>query len=134
MLKCTGRESLFVMALTSQSYHEPLRKICQKKGFVSRQVKRSVIIRNKHGIYELPYQLPNGLKVILHWTECSEISRRPRVFLLLHMRKSFVYWNSPEISIPLKSRNHFNFSAPKKCRVLLKPIIFVYSCKQSEPL
>ena len=36
------------------------------------------------------------------------------------------------MSIPLKSRNHFNFFAPNKCRFLFKPIIFVYSCKQSE--
>ena len=38
------------------------------------------------------------------------------------------------MSIPLKSRNHFNFFAPNKCRFLFKPIIFVYSCKQSESL
>ena len=38
----------------------------------------------------------------------------------------------PEMSIPLKSRNHFNFSTPKKYRFLLKPIIFEYLCKQSE--
>ena len=55
-------------------------------------------------------------------------------FLLLHMRKSFVYWHFPEMSIPLKSRNHFNFFTPKNCRFLFKPIIFVYLCKQSESL
>ena len=38
------------------------------------------------------------------------------------------------MSIPLKSRNHFNFFAPNKCRFLFKPIIFVYSCKQNELL
>ena len=37
----------------------------------------------------------------------SGMSRRHRFFLLLHMRKSFVYWHFPEMSIPLKSRNHF---------------------------
>ena len=36
------------------------------------------------------------------------------------------------MSIPLKSRNHFNFSAPNKCRFLFKPIIFVYSCKHGD--
>ena len=36
--------------------------------------------------------------------------------------------------IPLKSRNHLNFSAPNKCRFLFKPIIFEYSFKQSELL
>ena len=38
------------------------------------------------------------------------------------------------MSFPLKSRNHFNFFAPNKCRFLFKPIIFVYSCTQSESL
>ena len=31
------------------------------KIFVSPQAKRIVIISNKHGIYELPYELPNKL-------------------------------------------------------------------------
>ena len=35
------------------------------------------------------------------------------------------------MSIPLKSRNHFNFSALSKCRFLFKQITSVYSCKQS---
>ena len=30
------------------------------------------------------------------------MSRRLRLFLLLHMRKRFVYWYFPEMSIPLK--------------------------------
>ena len=64
----------------------------------------------------------------------SGMSRRHCFFLLLHMRKSFVYWHFPEMSIPLKSKNHFNFFPPNKCRFLFKPIIFVYSCKQSESL
>ena len=29
----------------------------------SQQVKRSVIISNKHGIYELPHELPNDLRL-----------------------------------------------------------------------
>ena len=33
------------------------------KIFVSPQVKRIVIISNKHGIYELPYKLPNNLRL-----------------------------------------------------------------------
>ena len=64
----------------------------------------------------------------------SRMSWRHHFFMLLHMRKSFVYWHFPEMSILLKSRNHFNFSTPNKCRFLFKPIIFVYSCKQSELL
>ena len=31
--------------------------------FFSPQVKRSVIISNKHGIYELPHELPNDLRL-----------------------------------------------------------------------
>ena len=31
------------------------------KIFMSPQVKRIMIISNKHGIYELPYELPNDL-------------------------------------------------------------------------
>ena len=30
--------------------------------FFSPQVKRSVIISNKHGIYKLPHELPNDLR------------------------------------------------------------------------
>ena len=33
------------------------------KIFVSPQVKRIVIISNKHGIYELPHELPNDLRL-----------------------------------------------------------------------
>ena len=33
------------------------------KIFVSPEVKRIVIISNKHGIYELPHELPNDLRV-----------------------------------------------------------------------
>ena len=31
--------------------------------FLSPQVKRIVIISNKHGIYELPHELPNDLRL-----------------------------------------------------------------------
>ena len=31
--------------------------------FYSPQIKRSVIISNKHSIYELPHQLPNDLRL-----------------------------------------------------------------------
>ena len=31
--------------------------------FLSPQIKRSVIISNKHGIYELPHELPNNLRL-----------------------------------------------------------------------
>ena len=39
------------------------------KIFVSPQVKRIVIISNKHGIYELPHELPNDLRLTIAW--CS---------------------------------------------------------------
>ena len=74
-------------------------------------------------------------KAILHLTECEwNVAATLLFFLLLHMRKRFVYWHFPELSIPLKSRNHFNFSAPNKCHFLFKQIIFEYSFKQSESL
>ena len=60
------------------------------------------------------------------------MSQRHRFFLLLHMRKSFIYRRFPEMSILLKSRNHFNFSAPNKCGFLFKQIIFEYLFKQGE--
>ena len=31
--------------------------------FLSPQVERSVIISNKYGMYELPYESPNGLRL-----------------------------------------------------------------------
>ena len=34
------------------------------KIFVSPQVKRIVIISNKHGIYELPHKFPNDLRLM----------------------------------------------------------------------
>ena len=76
------------------------------------------------------------LLLLLFYTRrnVSGMSRRHCFFLLLHMRKSFVYQHFLEMSIPLKSRNHFNFSAPNKCRFLFKPIILEHSCKQNESL
>ena len=35
-----------------------------EKIFVSTQVKRIVIISNKHGIYALPHELPNDLTIL----------------------------------------------------------------------
>ena len=35
--------------------------LCQT--FFSPQVERSVIISNKHGIYELPHELPNNIRL-----------------------------------------------------------------------
>ena len=69
---------------------------------------------------------PKLVKAILHYTEYKRKVAATSL-LLLHMRKSFVYWRFPEMSIPLKSRNYFNFSTPNKCRFLFKPIILVAS-------
>ena len=79
------------------------------------------------------------LKVILHQTGCKRNVATTQLFSALahamHMMpKSFVYWHFSQMLIPLKSRNPFNFFAPNKCHFLFKPIIFVYSCKQSESL
>ena len=73
------------------------------------------------------------VKAISHLV-CKRNVAATSLFLFLQMRKSFVYWHFPEMSIPLKSRNNFNFFAPNKCRFLFKPIIFVYSCKLRESL
>ena len=35
--------------------------------FFSQQVKRILIISNKHGIYELPDELPNDLRLRILW-------------------------------------------------------------------
>ena len=44
--------------------------------FFSQQVKRSMISSNKHGIYELPHELPNDLRLrILGNKEKSEKSQ-----------------------------------------------------------
>ena len=34
------------------------------QNFFSPQVKQSVIITNKHGIYEVPHELPNDFKIL----------------------------------------------------------------------
>ena len=49
--------------------------------FFSPQVKRSVIISNKHGTYELPHDLPNDLrlKILGNW----ERSGKPQNFIEL---------------------------------------------------
>ena len=57
------------------------------KIFVSPQVKRIVIISNKHGIYELPHELPNDLRLrklgnIKKISKLHRIIARRSVFLL----------------------------------------------------
>ena len=47
--------------------------------FLSPQVKRIVIISNEHGIYELPHELPNDLRLRILGN--SEISRRSQNFI-----------------------------------------------------
>ena len=37
--------------------------LIDEQNFLSLQVKRIMIISNKHGIYELPHKLPNDLKL-----------------------------------------------------------------------
>ena len=44
--------------------------------FFSPQVKRNVIISNKHGIYEFPHKLPNNLRLkTLEITKIKKISK-----------------------------------------------------------
>ena len=69
--------------------------------FLSSQVKQSVIISNKHGIYELPHKLPNDLTYrILKNKEISEKSKNllelylvlslpPKLKMFLILAKTF---------------------------------------------
>ena len=52
------------------------------KIFLSPQVKRIVIISNKHGIYELPNELPNDFRVRILGNQ--EISGRSQIFKELY--------------------------------------------------
>ena len=54
------------------------------KTFVSPQVKRSVIISNKHGIYELPQKLPNDFR--LRTLGNKEIPRRSQNLMNRRLR------------------------------------------------
>ena len=49
--------------------------------FLSPQVKRTVIISNKHGIYELPHELPKDLRLTI--LENYEISGKSQNFIEL---------------------------------------------------
>ena len=54
------------------------------KTFVSPQVKRIVIISNKHGIYELPQKLPNDFR--LRTLGNKEIPRRSQNLMNRRLR------------------------------------------------
>ena len=43
--------------------------------FLSPQVKRSVIISNKHGIYQLAHELPNDLRLMGSIRKISKLHR-----------------------------------------------------------
>ena len=72
--------------------------------FFSLQVKGSVILRNKHGIYELRHELPNDLRLIKEYQENLKISKiyslvpslRPKMKVLPILAK-----NSLKIEIEL---------------------------------
>ena len=49
--------------------------------FLSQQVKRIVIISNKHGIHELPHELSNNLRLSI--LQNQEILRRSQIFIEL---------------------------------------------------
>ena len=51
------------------------------KIFLSQQMKRIVIINNKHGMYELPHEFPNDLR--LRILENKEILRRSQILIEL---------------------------------------------------
>ena len=81
------------------------------------------------------YPLPNPRKAILHWRYASGRSRLHRFFFCSCTCLKVLFTDIMlKCRFRSKSKNHFNFFAPNKCRFLFKPIIFVYSCKQSESL
>ena len=55
-------KSLAIMSSTYNPGHNSSRLFALLP-FFSPQVKRSVIISNKHSIYELPHELPNDLRL-----------------------------------------------------------------------
>ena len=71
--------------------------------FLSPQVKRRVIISNKYGIYELPHELPNNLRLRILGNE--EISGKSQNFIELYP------------SVPSSSQNE-NF--PNTSKKLMK--------------
>ena len=57
--------SLISLTTTYNHFHNNLRLLLLHQIFFSPQVKRSAIISNKHGIRELPHELPNNLRLFL---------------------------------------------------------------------
>ena len=59
--------------------------------FLSPQMKRSVIISNKHGIYELLYELPNDLRLTIlgNYGSISKIHRIIAKFLVFLSNENF---------------------------------------------
>ena len=49
--------------------------------FFSPQVKRNVIISNKHGIYELPHKLPNNLR--RKTLEIRKIKKISKIYIVI---------------------------------------------------
>ena len=74
--------------------------------FLSPQIKRSVIINNKHGIYELPHGLPNDLRrsILRNW-EILGKSQNSIDYSLVHSPppQNEYFFNTSKK--PLKNRN-----------------------------
>ena len=73
---------------------------------LSSQVKRSPIISNKHGIYELSHELPNDLRlrILGNW----KISRKSQNFIELLPSAQPYYQNENFVNTtkkPVKNRN-----------------------------
>ena len=74
--------------------------------FLSLQVKWSEIINNKHGIYKLPHELPNDLR--LRILGISETSRKSQIFLELKLSAQSSSLNDNVVNTSkklLKNRN-----------------------------
>ena len=90
------------------------------------QVKRSVIVSNKHGIYELPHECPNDLKL--------RKSGKSSKFIWLSAQSSSQNENFVSISKKLLKKKKLNFSGSAlfhiKTRVCLKFFVNDCLCKQ----
>ena len=61
--KMSTANELCIFELVYNHFHNILRLFYVLPNFLSPQVKRWVIITYKHGIYELPHELPNDLRL-----------------------------------------------------------------------
>ena len=81
--------------------------------FVSAQVKWIVIISNKHGIYELPHELPNDLRLRILGNQ--EILRTSQIFTELQPSAQSSYQNENFVNTSKKLFKNWNWTFPVVC-------------------